>query len=123
MAEKKKRIILKMKFRRFFIFNMVDECDIYKNMILWVKIDGYGNEKPSLMVFNFSKSAGGGFYFFFVRYTEIHGLFFSFSKIAIGDFCFLKKLLHSEKLPVVIFLKFTYFYNSSQNSIFWYKLF
>ena len=51
---------------RFFIFNMVDKCDIYKNMGLWVKLHGYGNEKPPVAVFSFSKSVSGGFYFFLV---------------------------------------------------------
>ena len=57
-------------------------------MSLWVKVHEYGNEKPSMVVFGFSKSTSGGFYFFLVRCTDIHGLFFGFSKIANGDFCF-----------------------------------
>ena len=67
---------------RFFIFNMVDKCDIYKNMDLWVKVHGYGNKKLTVTIFSFLKSANGGFYFFIVRYTEIHKLFFYFSKTA-----------------------------------------
>ena len=73
---------------RFFIFNMVDECNIYKNMGLWVKVHEYRNEKSSVTVFSFLKSVRGGFYFFLVRCMEIHGLFFDFSKIANDDFYF-----------------------------------
>ena len=40
--------------RVFFIFNMVNECVIYKNMGLWAKVQGYGNEKPPVSVFTFS---------------------------------------------------------------------
>ena len=67
---------------------MVDECDIYKNMGLWVKVHGYGNEKSPVAVFSFSKSASGGFCFFLVRCTEIHEFFFVFQKPLMAVFAF-----------------------------------
>ena len=97
----------------FFIFNMVDECD--KNMGLWVRVHGYGNEKPSVTVFSFSKSVNDSFCFFLICCTKIHGFFF---------FLFFKNVfLLFEKPSLAVFAQTPYFRNLSQNLIYRYIIF